>query len=324
MGRALPRVLVPHSGWESDFGGRVEGDGDWRGERHRRKLCSGRSAARGAAEESGAANTASATWEFASPAGEQLVGATLSWAGDADGGANEHASDISWLAGPGAKFNFEWCGDVEGCMSGGSERLPPFPATHIVRVSPANLGGNLYATAACEGLPNQPCAETGSDANGYAAAIYLYAADLVLEQKEGPSAGGVVGDLANAAIVGGQSPISFTASDPLSGIYEVVFSVDGQVVQSTVPDEDGGRCRSLGQTSDGLPAFLSPQPCPQAENVQAALDTTKIANGTHQLAVSVLDAAGNSAPVLERSITVHNVVPGPRTGPMPPPRPHCR
>ncbi len=161
---------------------------------------------------------------------------------------------------------------------------------------------------------SSPCAETGSDANGYAAAIYLYAADLVLEQQQGPSVGGVGGELASAATVGGQAPISFTASDPLSGIYEVLFSVDGQVVQSTVPNEDGGRCRNLGQTSDGLAAFLGPQPCPQAENVQVALDTTKIANGTHKLAVSVLDAAGNPAPVLERQITVHNAGIGPPNG----------
>ncbi len=161
---------------------------------------------------------------------------------------------------------------------------------------------------------SQPCAETGSDANGYAAAIYLYAADLVLEQQAGPSVGGVGGELASAATVGGAAPISFTASDPLSGIYEVVFSVDGQVVQSTVPDEEAGRCRNLGQTSDGLAAFLDPQPCPQAENVQVALDTTKVANGAHQLAVSVLDAAGNAAPVLERQIMVHNVLPGPPNG----------
>lgn len=260
------------------------------------------------------ANTSSASWEFSPPAGGALVGARLSWAGDAPGGANGGAADIARLSGPDTEFNFVWCEEVGGCRTGGSENLAPFPAVHASQVSPANLGGSLYATAACLGLEAKPCAETGSDANGYAAAIYLYAADLVLEQQAGPSAGGVAGDLASAATVGGQSPISFTASDPLSGIYEVVFSVDGQVVQSTVPDEGGGRCRNLGQTGDGLPAFLSPQPCPQAENVQVALDTTKIANGTHELAVSVLDAAGNSAPVLERSITIHNVVPGPPNG----------
>ena len=124
----------------------------------------------------------------------------------------------------------------------------------------------------------------------------------------------VGGELATAGTVGGSSPLTFAANDPLSGIYEVVFSVDGQVVQTTVPSENGGRCRNVGETSDGLPAFLYVKPCPQSLSVQVALDTTKVANGTHHLAVSVLDAAGNSAPVLERQITVHNAGIGPLNG----------
>ncbi len=55
--------------------------------------------------------------------------------------------------------------------------------------------------------------------------------------------------------------MAFSASDPSSGVYEALFSVDGQVVQSTALDEDGGRCKNVGQTTDGLPAFLYVQPC---------------------------------------------------------------
>ena len=133
------------------------------------------------------------------------------------GARTNDAADIVVACRTGSRVQFRvvWrCREVSDGWLGTAYAVPCKPR---VRVSPANLGGSLYATAACQGLPSQPCAETGSDANGYAAAIYLYAADLVLEQQAGPSAGGVAGELASAATVGGQSPISFTAERPAVG-----------------------------------------------------------------------------------------------------------
>ena len=100
--------------------------------------------------------------------------------------------------------------------------------------------------------------------------------------------------------------MAFSASDPGSGVYEAVFSVDGEVVQSTVVDEDGGRCRNVGQTTDGLAAFLYVQPCPASVSADVGFDTTRVSNGAHHLVVSVIDAAGNAATVLDRNITVDN------------------
>jgi hypothetical protein len=136
--------------------------------------------------------------------------------------------------------------------------------------------------------------------------VYVYAADLILEQEAVPTASNVSGELASASTVSGTSDVAFSASDPGSGVYEAVFSVDGQVVQRTVVDEDGGRCRNVGETTDGLPAFLYVQPCPASVNADVGLETTRIANGTHHLVVSVIDAAGNAATVLDRNITVEN------------------
>ncbi len=65
------------------------------------------------------------------------------------------ASDVAWLAGPDAEFNFDLCGprQLSGRRSVGP--IPPFPAVNMVQVSPANLGGSLYVTAACLGLQSQ-------------------------------------------------------------------------------------------------------------------------------------------------------------------------
>ena len=152
----------------------------------------------------------------------------------------------------------------------------------------------------------RPGKETQID---YAAVVNLYAADIVLEQGAGPTASAVSGELASAPAVSGTSDVAFDASDPGAGVWETVFSVDGKLVQSTVPDEDGGRCHNVGQTTDGLPAFLYLQPCPQTESVDVPFNTTAVSNGPHHLIVSVLDAAGNAAPVLDREIDVDNPVP---------------
>jgi hypothetical protein len=139
--------------------------------------------------------------------------------------------------------------------------------------------------------------------------VYLYAADLILEQSAGPTASNVSGELASASTVSGTSDVAFDASDPGAGVWEATFNVDGKIVQSTVPDEDGGRCRDVGQTTDDLAAFLYLQPCPPSESVDVPFDTTAVSNGVHHLIVSVIDAAGNSAPVLDREIDVNNPLP---------------
>ncbi len=176
-------------------------------------------------------------------------------------------------------------------------------------------GSTSIAIAACGGQAEFECPAGTGDTNNYAAVIYLYAADLTLEQTAGPTASSVGGELATAASLAGTNDLTFNATDPGSGIYQAVFNVDGTVVQRTVINENGGRCMDVGQTTDGLPAFLYLQPCPASVSADLAFDTTHLSNGTHHLTVSVTDAAGNSAPVLDRTVTVANPgAPGPLNG----------
>lgn len=258
-----------------------------------------------------AGGSTSAWWVFETPADETLAAATLWRAGDNAGGADENTSFEFWLAGPTEADIAEPCVFVE-CPSLGNVGLPLSPANRVA-VPEAHLGTGLYLKASCAGEPLFKCPEGSGDSQGYAAVVYLYAADLTLEQSAPPSASDVSGELASAPTVGGTSDVAFTASDPGSGVYEAVFSVDGQVVQSTVVDEDGGRCRNAGQTTDGLQAFLYVQPCPASVNADVGFDTTRVSNGEHHLVVSVIDAAGNAATVLDRNVTIYN--PPPPGGP---------
>jgi hypothetical protein len=251
------------------------------------------------------ANTDIASWEFASAPETTLVGATVWRAGDADGGSAVNASYQFWAAAPGEHEVFDQCINGLGCSHEGVIG-EPFESANRVAVPPSRLGTHLYLRASCGGAAEYECPAGQGDPNNYAAAVYLYAADLTLEQTAGPQAGSVGGELATAPTIAGTSDLTFTATDPGAGVYEAEFSVDGSPVLTTVLNEAGGRCRDVGETTDGLPAFLYLQPCPASVSADVGLDTSSLTNGSHHLVVRVIDAAGNSAPVLDRTITVDN------------------
>lgn len=265
------------------------------------------------------ANEAVATWGFSVPEGENMVEATLWRAADADGGGFPDATFGTWLAAPLDKNDpadvFSPCPGDSRCASGVGSFSEPLSFANEIQIPSTKLASHLYLTASCFGEEGVECPVGQGDANNYAAAIYLFAADFTLEQTAGPTVSAVGGELSSATDIAGTSDVVFTAGDPGSGVYEALFSVDGTVVQREVIDEDGGRCRDVGQTADGLPAFLYLQPCPASVNADVGFDSAAVANGMHHLVVTVIDAAGNAATVLDRTIDVDNPgAPGPPNG----------
>jgi hypothetical protein len=253
-----------------------------------------------------------ATWSFLAPSGESISAATLWRAGDTAAGSNAKATYLFWLSGDASTGveaqTFDECAASNGCASEGSSSSPFAPENRLT-VPGSALGSpflSLNTYCAAKLVAEAVCPEGKSDPDGYAATVELFAADLVLSQTESPTVSAVGGSLAEAPTVSGTSDVAFQASDAGSGVYEVVFKVDGTVVSTVVPEEDGGRCHNVGGTTDGLPAFLYTQPCPAALSVDLPFDTTTFANGPHDLLVSVLDAAGNTTTVLDRKITVAN------------------
>jgi hypothetical protein len=256
------------------------------------------------------ANTDIATWAFSAPPQTRLTSATLWRAGDAAGGTAINARYEFWFSAPNNLNDpadaFGQCASGSSCSAGVGSTTQPLSSENRLVVPAPNLGTHLYINASCVGQPEYSCKEGEHDPNGYAAVVYLFAADLTLEQNVGPTASNVSGELTTASTVSGTSDVAFSATDPGSGVYAAVFSLDGHVVQSTVLNDNGGRCRNVGQSSDGLPAFLYVQPCLGSVSADVGFDTTKVSDGSHHLVVSVIDAAGNVAPVLDRTITVTN------------------
>ncbi len=255
-----------------------------------------------------------ASWIFTTPRYDRLMAATFWRADDNAGGSGANSTYQTWLTAAGLTNTFDECVYNQGCPGQGDPTDPLSQVNRVVAPA-ASLGSTVYVNAGCRGGETLECPALKGDANGYATAIYLYAADVTLEQSEGPHASNVSGELATASSIAGTRDVAFDATDPGAGVYEALLSVDGQVVQRTVLDEDGGRCRDVGQTSDGLPAFLYLQPCLSSLSADVAFDTTKVANGAHHLVVSVIDAAGNVAPVLDRTVTIDNPPPPGAPGP---------
>ncbi|MGN6371766.1 MAG: hypothetical protein ACTHM1_02070 [Solirubrobacteraceae bacterium] len=92
-------------------------------------------------------------------------------------------------------------------------------------------------------------------------------------------------------------------------MYQATVEVDERVVGSTTLDSNGGHCADVGQTTDGLPAFLYLKPCAPVVSADVPLDTTSLSNGVHHVVVSVTDAAGNRTVVLDRKVEVVNAAP---------------
>lgn len=251
-----------------------------------------------------------ATWTFGAPADMTIAATTLWRAGDADGGWATNATYELWLAGPENKDLeadvIDQCVAEFGCPTGVGNTGTVKSSSNVVTVLPENIGTHLYMNVSCAGSPKFVCPSGKGDSNGYAAVVYLYAADIVLDQSSQPTVTSVEGELATAATLSGTADLAFHAEDSVSGVYQAVFTVDGADAGRTVLDENGGHCHNVGQTTDGLPAFLYLQPCAHSLHADLPLDTTALADGTHHLVVSVTNASGASTVALDRKVTVLN------------------
>ncbi|HST56328.1 MAG TPA: hypothetical protein VLJ42_10625 [Solirubrobacteraceae bacterium] len=156
----------------------------------------------------------------------------------------------------------------------------------------------------CQGPGGAQCT-SATTASGHAAALQIFAADIVLSQGVAPMVTNVGGNLTAAVTEAGVRNISLSASDP-GGVYKALFTLDGRVVSSKIFDGNNGRCLDVGGTTDGLQAFRYIRPCPTSIGADIPFDTNAVSDGSHHLVVTVIDVAGNATVALDRNLTVLN------------------
>jgi hypothetical protein len=253
-----------------------------------------------------------ATWTLSLPSFASMRQLVIWRAGDTEGGEAKNATYQFVFAGPTLYEGFAEgeCIYSLNCKKLG-EAAEPLSLRNILAIPQANLGAHFYMTSACGGLTGYTCPATQGDLNGNSAVVYLFSADVLIEQTAQPTVapGTLGGELATAPKISGTASATFEARDSGSGVYRAMVEVDEKTIGSTTLDSNGGHCADVGQTTDGLPAFLYLQPCAPAVSADVPLDTTSLSNGMHHVVVSVSDAAGDRTVVLDRKVEVANALP---------------
>jgi hypothetical protein len=249
-----------------------------------------------------------ASWEFDVPPAESIVDASVWRAGSADGGDGY----LFWLSTPADspadsafadESTFDGCAYSGGCLTGIGNTTEPLANANKVQVPEANLGGtHLYINASCS---SSSCPSDTGDEQGHAVVVYIYATDIALEEQTSPTVSDLSGELATSEPLSGTASLFFQASDPGSGVYKEIVSVDGEVLSSQIVDETD-LCKEVSVPAEDGPAFLSAVPCPSTTNGRVSLDTTKLTNGAHHLLVEVTNAAGNTTTAVSKTIEVAN------------------
>jgi hypothetical protein len=237
---------------------------------------------------------------YTPPAGSTLVGGTVQVVLSADGGGTGAAADAE-IDEPAQKSSDSRLRCSAGSKSCGSSATD---YTGIFTL-PANLGGNLYVTAACDGTAGLAC-DNGERDNAWAF-VQVSSAELLLQNIASPTARGLGGTLLGH-VVHGTGRLRLSASDPGGpGVYRIAVTIDGRIVHDATPSRNGGACVPVGTDSiNGALEFDAAQPCPTSLSTTVRVPTAKLPDGPHQLAVSVTDAAGNMTTALRRTISTEN------------------
>ncbi|MDO9354453.1 MAG: hypothetical protein Q7T55_12210 [Solirubrobacteraceae bacterium] len=197
---------------------------------------------------------------------------------------------------------------VAGCFSLNCNRVPD---TRDVFVPVGRTFGVTIACLADEGVTGSPSCRGGG---GGRAHLYMRRARLTMTEDLAPTASALDEAALGTQPLSGVRTLKFNAYDKGSGLYAAEVRLGGKVVWGrSVMNENGGACTAALKAS----GFRGGMPCQPGLPLSFPIDTTAVADGTHQLTVTLWDAADNQATVIDRSVTVQNGAPAPTpTGPV--------
>jgi hypothetical protein len=243
-------------------------------------------------------------WVFNAPGGAAILGGSISATLSAPQGE-------AWIGTPGPAY--DGADVIANCQQGsppcqnGATESGTFPISH-----PG--GTSIYAPALCA-TSSIACTATGS--TGVNAQVAITQAEIELAVEATPTARNFSGSLLSHG-ANGTADLVFTASDPGAsggfgpGVYGVTVQLDGRTVYSGVPDTYHGDCVALGtDPATGGLMFDHGQPCAPLAKLTIPVQTSALSDGRHPLTVAMSDAAGETATVLQRSISTFNPVTSP-------------
>lgn len=133
------------------------------------------------------------------------------------------------------------------------------------------------------------CARTGGCPKVYPSqsdAVWIWSTAVTLADNYSPQfTGPPSGPLVSPGVLSGVVPVTVGATDRGGGVYRAQIEVDGRVMTSQPLGADGS-CNA---------PFLVTVPCELSASGTLALNTAKLADGTHSVMLLVYDAAGNTA-----------------------------
>lgn len=243
-----------------------------------------------AANGAGYGDAARTEWDFAAPAWASVASYTLHLAGSyalpsTGGGSGQAFVNASDESDP--NYDYRNLGAAaQGPWT--VSRTPPAPVQ------------TLTVNASCDGQGG-PC-----PAGQRVAQVALSSAEILMRDPTTPTVSSLSGTLVPGASVRGSGEVGFDATDSGPGVYAAQLSVDGHAQPAVALDRNDGWCVNLGQTTDGTRSFAHPDPCLQSVSGALTLDTTVLADGEHDIRLSVEDASGNTAIGYDGALVTHN------------------
>jgi hypothetical protein len=292
---------APTNGWTTGWwaGGPTAGSGDT-------NTCAtpGGALIAASGQGGGAYPYAGPEWLFNAPGGAAIAGGSITATLVAPQGE-------TWIGTPGPAY--DGADVIANCQQGsppcqnGATESGTFPLSH-----PG--GTSIYAPALCV-AGAAGCPATGG--TGVNAEVAITSAQIELSVDATPTGRNFSGSLLSRG-ASGPANLVFTASDPGAtggfgpGVYGVTVQLDGKTVYTGVPDTYHGDCVALGtDPATGGLMFDHGQPCAPVARLKIPVQTSALSDGRHRLVVTMSDAAGEVAPILQRSITTFNPVTSP-------------
>lgn len=226
-------------------------------------------------------------FSFTAPAGTAIAGFDRTAEGDT-------------ISMPGAPPPWYWAFTERGVLVGQQELLAIYeacgncgPFVASVDIPPRYFTGRLSRLVV--GLQCQGAGQCDSTGAHFLIRHYT----IHLEDLKPPQILAASGPLAGPAPIRGVPNIALKLRDVGGGLAKIRVEADGQLLSEQRVEDPRSTCR---------PPFVAPVPCPLAATVDLPIDTTKLSDGAHSIAVRVFDATGvNAASYGPVEVTVDNI-----------------